>query len=111
MNNKIIRLSTIGLCLLLSIAFVGYGQTREEREDGFYKAIKYLGSIADKNIKWEEYKLLITNDIMKVKKVYSKGNKPEISVVLTKCGAQKFYSLTKENIGKPTVIVIENQVV
>lgn len=84
-----------------------------DKEDGFYETVDYTFSIEDKDIKLENNPSLTSKDILEIKKVNSKynDNRPEISIVLTKDGARKFYLLTKENIGKPIAIVIDNQIV
>lgn len=82
-----------------------------DKEDGFYVTIDYTHSTEDKDIKLEDNPSLTSKDILEVKKVYSNDNRPEISIVLTKGGARKFYLLTKENIGKPIAIVIAKQIV
>ena len=83
-----------------------------DKEDGFYATVNYTYSTADKDIKLEDNPSLTSKDILEVKKAYSSyNNRPEISIVLTKDGARKFYLLTKENIGKPIAIVIARQIV
>lgn len=83
-----------------------------DKEDGFYATVDYTYSTADIDIKLEDFPSLTSKDILEVKKVYSSyNNRSEISIVLTKEGAGKFYLLTKENIGKPIAIVIAKQIV
>lgn len=84
-----------------------------DKEDGFYATVDYTFSTENKDIKLENNPSLISKDILEIKKVYSKynDNRPEISIVLTKEGARKFYLLTKENIGKPIAIVIDKKIV
>ncbi len=84
-----------------------------DKEDGFYATVNYTFSTGNKDIKLENNPSLISKDILEIKKVYSKynDNRPEISIVLTKEGARKFYLLTKENIGKPIAIVIDKKIV
>ena len=83
-----------------------------DKEDGFYATIDYNYSAADTDIKLEDKPSLTSIDIKEVKKTYnSHNNKPEISIVLTKEGARKFYILTKDNIGKPIAIVIAKRIV
>jgi len=84
-----------------------------DREDGFYIAFDDTYSSDAKDIKLEINPSLTSADILKIKKVYSKSfrNRPEISIVLTKEGAQKFYMLTKENIGKTIAIVIDKKII
>ena len=84
-----------------------------DRENGFYATVDYNNSTTDKEIKLEDRPSLTSKDILEIKKVYSKfnNNRPEISIVLTKDGARKFYLLTKENIGKPIAIVIDKKII
>lgn len=84
-----------------------------DRENGFYATIDYTPSTEDRDIKLEDKPSLTAKDILEVKKVYSKSNdnRPEISIVLTKEGAQKLFVLTKENIGNPIAIVVANHIV
>ena len=82
-----------------------------DKEDGFYATVDYTFSTEDKDIKLEDNPSLTSKDILEIKKVYSNDNRPEISIVLTKEGARKFYLLTKENIGKPIAIVIDKKIV
>jgi len=84
-----------------------------DKEDGFYATVDYTYSTEDKNIKLEDNPSLTSTDILEIEKVYSVYNdkRPEISIVLTKEGARKFYLLTKENIGKPIAIVIDKKIV
>jgi len=80
-----------------------------DRENGFYATINYNGN---NDIKLEDKPSLTTKDILEIKKTFSSYNdKPKISIIFTKEGAKKFYLLTKENIGKPIAIVIENYIV
>lgn len=84
-----------------------------DKEDGFYVTVDYTYSTEDKDIRLANNPSLTSTDILEINKVYSKynDNRPEISIVLTKEGARKFYLLTKENIGKPIAIVIDKKVV
>jgi len=83
-----------------------------DRENGFYAAVGYKNSMADKDVLLEETPSLTTRDILEVKKVFSTySDRSEISIVFTKEGARKFYLLTKENIGKPVAIVIDKHIV
>ena len=83
-----------------------------DRVDGFYETVDYSRSAEIENIKLKDNPALTSKDIQEVKKVYSDhDNSPEISIVFTKEGARKFYLLTKENIGKPIVIVVARQIV
>ncbi len=83
-----------------------------DRENGFYVTVDYNYSIENKDIKLEDKPSLTTKDILEIQKVFSNyNNKPEISIVFTKEGAQKFYILTKENIGTPLAIVIGKKIV
>ncbi len=82
------------------------------REDGFYKTIDFSITAEFKDIKLEKNPSLTPKDFQEVRKEYhSSNNKPEISIVLTKTGARKFYLLTKECIGKPIAIVVDKHIV
>lgn len=84
-----------------------------DRVDGFYAVIDNSYSSQGNDIQLEINPSLTTLDIMEVKKEYQKYNnkRPEISIELTKEGAEKFHAFTKSNIGKPIAIVIDHQVV
>jgi len=83
-----------------------------DRKNGFYATIDYNHSVENKDIKLEDEPSLTFDEILEVKKIFSSyNNRPEISIVLTKSGARKFYLLTKENIGKPLAIVISKHIV
>lgn len=83
-----------------------------DRPNGFYATVNYKYNCADKDVQLEEIPSITTKDILEVKKTYrSSDNQPEISIVLTKEGARKFYILTKENINKPIPIVIDKRIV
>jgi preprotein translocase subunit SecD len=84
-----------------------------DKEDGFYATVDYTYLTEDKDIKLEKNPSLASTDILEIEKVYRNynDNRPEISIVLTKEGARKFYLLTKENIGKPIAIVIDKKIV
>ncbi len=84
-----------------------------DKVDGFYATVGYTVLTEDKDIKLEDNPSLTLKDILEIKKEYSKynDNRPEISIVLKKEGAQKFYILTKENLGKPIAIVIGKKIV
>lgn len=83
-----------------------------ERENGFYATIDYSSSAALKDIKLKKNPGLTFQDVKEVSKDVSLNNKrPEISLLLTREGARKFYLLTKENIGKPVALVIDKHIV
>ncbi len=84
-----------------------------DKEDGFYETTNYSYSMEEKDVELAEKPSLTVKDILEVKKEYDKNNdkQPFISIVFTKEGAQKFYLMTKENIGKPIAIVIENHII
>ncbi|MGS2760929.1 SecDF P1 head subdomain-containing protein [Sinomicrobium sp. M5D2P9] len=84
-----------------------------DKDDGFYATVDYTYSTEDKDIKLEDNPSLTPKDILEIKKEYNKynDNKPEIIIVLKKDGARRLYLLTKENIGKPIAIVINNKIV
>jgi len=83
-----------------------------DKEDGFYETVDYTFETADKDLKLADNPSLSLKDIQEVKKVFnSYNNRPEISIEFTKDGAGKFYTLTRDNIGKPIAIVIAKQIV
>lgn len=83
-----------------------------DKQDGFYATVNYNGSAPKKDIKLEDKPSLTPKDILEVKKVYSSyTERPEISITFTKEGKEKFYVLTKKNIGKPIAIVISKRIV
>lgn len=82
-----------------------------DREDGFYVTVDYDKSTDEKNFRLEEKPSLTTKDILEVKKKIYGDEFSEISIQFTKEAAQKFYSLTKKNIGKPLAIVLGKQIV
>jgi len=83
-----------------------------DRKDGFYATVDYTYPSEEKDVKLEDKPALTSKDVLEVKKTYSNANdQAEISLVMTKDGARKFYLLTKENIGKPIAIVIAKQIV
>jgi len=83
-----------------------------DKEDGFYATVDYIEYTTEKDIKLEDKPTLTTKDILEVQKgINSYNNEPEITIKFTKEGAEKFYLLTKDNIGKPIVIVIGQQII
>lgn len=82
-----------------------------DREDGFYVTKDDLHPTGVKEFKLEETPSLISDDILEVKKTSYDGKHSEISIQFTKEAAQKFYLLTKNNIGKPLAIVIAKKIV
>lgn len=84
-----------------------------DKADGLYATVNYTHLTDINNIKLEENPSVTPEDILEIKKEYSKynDNRPEISILLTNDGARKFYLLTKENIGKPIAIVIDHRIV
>lgn len=82
-----------------------------DREDGFYVTVDYEKSTEDKNVKLEEKPSLTSKDILEVKKRTYRDELSEITIQFTKEATQKFYSLTKKNIGKPLAIVLGKQIV
>lgn len=83
-----------------------------DKQNGFYATVDYTPFTKNEDIILENNPFITSKDIQVVKKTYSNyNNKPEISIMFTKAGAQKFYLLTKENIGKPVAIVLAKQIV
>lgn len=81
-----------------------------DKEDGFYAMVEYGSSSEFKYVTLEEKPSLTKKDISKVKKALN-DNKIYIDLTLTKEGAKKFYTLTKNNISKPVAIIIDNNIV
>lgn len=82
-----------------------------DREDGFYVTVGY-NKVADfKDIQLEENPSMTSRDIQEVRKHTYDGVHSEIIIQFTKEGTMKFYTLTKENIGKPLAIVVGKQIV
>lgn len=77
-----------------------------ERENGFYVSIGYKANSESKDIVLEENPVITKADILECTK-----DNHEISIVLNKEGAKKFYLTTKNNIGKPIAIVIDKHIV
>lgn len=84
-----------------------------ERQNGFYETIEYGSTTSYNEITLlQEKPSLSSEDILNAQKDYrSNDKKPIVTINFTKEGANKFYILTKENIGKPIAIVIENRIV
>lgn len=78
------------------------------KENGFYATVDYNNLSDNKNIKLEEKPSTTFRDIQKVEKGHGYNNISEIIIQFTKEGAKKFQQLTKENIGKPIAIVLQN---
>jgi hypothetical protein len=77
-----------------------------DREDGFYAIIdNKLDS--DKDITLEKSPAITKEDILEIKRSIDNN----IDITLKKDGTQKFYLLTKNNIGKPIAIVIDKYIV
>ena len=68
-----------------------------DKADGLYATVNYTHLTDINNIKLEENPSVTPEDILEIKKEYSKynDNRPEISILLTNDGARKFYLLTK----------------
>ncbi len=82
------------------------------RENGFYATVDYEPSETDRDIKLEENPSLTLKDIQDVKKVFNSYNhQSEIEIRFTKKGAEKFYLLTKANIGKPIATVVAKHII
>ncbi|GEM_PF-695702 len=108
-----IKTITQGLGKTVEIPSQNFEPIPIDKEDGFYATVNYTHLTENKNIKLEENPSVTPEDILEIKKEYSKynDNRPEISIVLTNDGARKFYLLTKENIGKPIAIVVNHRIV
>ena len=82
-----------------------------DREDGFYATINYNSNMDNRDLILEEKPVITTEDILEVKKEIDDYGNLYINVTLNEGGANKFYLLTKENIGKPIAIVIDKHIV
>jgi len=80
------------------------------REDGFYLTSNYSFSMKGKNVELKHKPALSKKDILKIEKLYNKS-KFEINILWTKSGANKFYLLTKENVGKTIAIVVDKKII
>ena len=76
------------------------------REDGFYATIDYDQNRKDFTL--EESPAITQKDILEVQR--GAGNS-SVDITFNKEGAQKFYLLTKDNIGKPIAIVVDKYIV
>ena len=82
-----------------------------DREDGFYLTKDSIQDTGVKEIVLYEKPSFTAKDILEVKKSSSDGKYSEIGIQFTKDAAQKYYSLTKKNIGRPIAIVIAEKIV
>jgi hypothetical protein len=82
-----------------------------EREDGFYVIVDYNKAADDKDVQLEENPSMTSKDIQEVKIHSYDGMHSEIIIQFTKEGTMKFYTVTKENIGKPLAIVLGKRIV
>ena len=82
-----------------------------DREDGFYVTVDYNKSADDKDVQLEKSPSMTSKDILEVKKHSYDGMHSEIVIQFTKEGTMKFYTITKENIGKPLAIVLGKRIV
>jgi len=86
--------------------------TSIDRGNGFYTVLNFKTNENDE----EKYKLakepsLTRNDILSIKKIISEYDGFEIQIIFTETGKLKFKELTKDNINKPIVIVIDKKIV
>ncbi len=81
-----------------------------ERANGIFATIGYSPSSDYTDIELETEPAITPGDIKEIRKsfLYS-GTYAKIELELTQEGARKFHMLTKENIGKPIAIVVDNQ--
>ncbi|NLC50346.1 MAG: hypothetical protein GX762_08280 [Bacteroidales bacterium] len=82
-----------------------------DREDGFYLTKDDVYATGVKEIILDDKPSFTSKDILEVKKISYDDKHTEISIQFTKEAAQKFYSLTKINRGKPLAIVLGKQIV
>jgi len=82
------------------------------RKNGFYEVLDYHMNGYPQNVTLEKKPAITFDYIEEVLKEYSmRSGLPEITIRLNKEGAQKFYELTKKNIGRPIAIVIDKYIV
>lgn len=82
-----------------------------DREDGFYTTIGYRDDTDIENVQLEQKPSITFGDILQVSKHSVEDLNSEIYIQLTKLGARKLYTLTKDNIGKPLAIVVNGKIV
>ena len=113
----------LSLFLILSTLF-SYAQTRTHKNDSLQE-VKINGFYATKNydpakvgygfsidtLKLVDEPAVRTNDIAKATRIFDQLNRPAILIELNKEGAEKFLTLTKENIQKPIAIVVNNKII
>jgi len=82
------------------------------RKNGFYEVADYKLYEYPEDVTLGKKPALTFDYIEEVLKEYSiENNQPEITIRLNKEGAQKFYELTKKNIGRPIAIVVDKYIV
>jgi len=82
------------------------------RKNGFYEVVDYKLYEYPQDVTLGKKPALTFDYIEEALKEYSMGsNQPEITIRLNKEGAQKFYELTKKNIGRPIAIVVDKYIV
>ena len=82
-----------------------------DRKDGFYLTKDDEHAAGAKEVILDDKPSFTSKDILEVKKVSDDGKHSEVSIQFTKEAAQKFYSLTKKNRGRPLAIVLGKQIV
>jgi preprotein translocase subunit SecD len=83
-----------------------------DRPNGIYATIGYSASSDYADMELETEPAITPKDFDKIQKTTSAfGSWSEIEVELTEEGSRKFYLLTKENLGKPIAMVVENNIV
>ncbi len=101
---------------LFSIVVISHGQSlqktsAENIESGFYLTVNYKPSNTEKNIQLEKTPAISAHDISRTNIDTSSDGRPVINIEFDLCTAQQLSSITKKNIGKPLVIVIDNQII
>ena len=84
-----------------------------DRVSGFYATIGNTTTPDYSDIKLENEPVITPKDIKLIAKTSSNFGieRHEIKLMLTDEGSQKFFQLTKDNLGRPIAIVIENHIV
>ncbi len=84
-----------------------------DRANGFYETTGYQPDADYADVELRDEPSITLEHIKKIEKT----NRPvghrehEIDLIFTEEGSRKLYSLTKENIGKPIALVIDNQII
>ncbi len=76
------------------------------------KALEIIGKTASLQFVGPDSKVILTgDDVQDAKAVYGQQNEPMVSLKFDAEGAKKFAEATKEYLGKPIAIVLDNEVI